>query len=134
MADCDRAGMKPACFRSPKWAFNRDHRLKARSTTYYIPAHDRIGRSERLPRSGGMFGFSRIISGQNSLCPVKRGKLTAFSVRLLKESVDRNRTHDWIQGGVTSQWMRGETQTQVWLSEMIHCLREGESQKRKFLE
>jgi hypothetical protein len=35
------------------------------------PAHDRIGRRETHLRSGGMFGFSRIISAQNWLCPEK---------------------------------------------------------------
>ena len=111
LADCDRAGIKPACFRSPSWTVSRDHQLTARSTTNDNPAHDRIGRSEKLLRSGGMFGFSRIISGQNSLCPAKQVKLAVFSVGILKVTVARDRTHDYMQDGVTGPEMRQKTPT-----------------------
>ena len=53
-------------------------------------------RSERLLRSGGMFGFSRMISGQNSLCPAKRAKFAVFHVGILKAVAARARTWGWI--------------------------------------
>jgi|HubBroStandDraft_5_1064220.scaffolds.fasta_scaffold1778526_1 hypothetical protein len=44
-----------------------------------------------------MFGFSRIISGQNSLCPAKRAKLAAFDVGMLKGVVGGDWRRGWVQ-------------------------------------